>query len=441
MLKHVLKTGMYSKLMANQKEYRYTGLEGDASEYAGKSIKRISTTYGTPIIVYDMARIRENINRIREAFNGLNIKIHFAVKSNYNPYIVSRVINEGTGIDAANYNEVGLALMSGARKSQIIATPNNLSGAELKKIKETGVAINFDHKGQMDLLNGNIPDIVSFRINPGIGKGEFPGITTGGKNVKFGISVDDAIIAYSEATNLGAKHFGIHMMAGSNVLDPEFFNQSTRLFFSIAEKISAKTGIDFDFIDIGGGFGVPYTLGEQTLDINKTANYISRNFIESQERGYFKNSSLVIEPGRYIVADSAILLSTVTSIKHSDRILIGIDSSMNTLIRIPLYGAHHGMLLSGYKTNCPTGNFDIVGQVCENTDYIGKGVIIPEPAIGDTIIIINAGAYVSSMASNYNLLTRPAELILEGEKEILARGHDSLESMLSGYKKTTDAYL
>ena len=324
--------------------------------------------------------------------------------------------------------------MCGLGSRDIIATPNNLSGTELRMIKEEGVAINFDHEGQMGLLKGSLPETVSFRINPGIGKGEFPGITTGGKNVKFGISVDDAISAYSAAIKAGVKHFGIHMMTGSNVLEPEFFNESSGLFFKIAETISDRTGFDFDFIDIGGGFGVPYTSDEHALDIGKTAGYISDNFRASNNRGYFKDSRLIIEPGRYIVADSAILLSKVTSIKHSDRELIGIDASMNTLIRIPLYGARHGILLSGHGENTSSSRFDIVGQVCENTDYIAKDISIPEPAVGDIVVIADAGAYVASMASNYNLLSRPAELVLEGDREILTKGHDGLESMLAGYK-------
>jgi len=420
--------------MVNQQNYQYPGLSDNASEFVGKSIKYICDTYETPIIVYNMDRIRDNIHRIVDAFKGVDIEVHFAVKSNYNPYIVSAIIKEGAGIDAANYNEVKLAIMSGAIKSQIIATPNNLSAGELEKIKDAGVAINFDHEGQMALLKGNMPHVISFRINPGVGKGEFPGITTGGENVKFGIYVNDAMLAYSEAVKLGARHFGIHMMTGSNVLEPEFFAKSSKIFFNIAESISDKIGIDFDFLDIGGGFGVPYYSNQEPLDINKATEYISKNFLDAKEKGYFKNSKLIIEPGRYIVADSAILLATVTSIKQSDKMLIGIDTSMNTLMRIPLYGAHHDILLSNHSKDDTIEEYDVVGQVCENTDYIGREISIPEPKIGDTVIVLNAGAYVSSMASNYNLLARPVELALDGKHEILNRGHENLESMLRGYK-------
>ncbi|WP_337861149.1 diaminopimelate decarboxylase, partial [Ferroplasma sp.] len=350
---------------------------------------------------------------------------------------ITRIVEYGAGIDAANFNEIQLAMRCGASKDNIIATPNNLSPNELKMIKNSGVSTNFDYEGQLDLLEGDIPDTVSFRINPGIGRGEFAGTTTAGKNVKFGISKEDAIRAYSKALNQGAKHFGIHMMTGSNVLDPEFFNQSTKLFFKIAEIIEDQTGINFDFIDIGGGFGVPY-MDNKPLDINKTGEFISNNFMDSNKRGYFNNSHLLIEPGRYIIADSAILLASVTSIKKSGHTLIGINASMNSLIRIPLYGAHHRIILSGHSYNEATEEYDIVGQACENTDYLGRNVKLPEPKIGDILIILDAGAYVSSMASNYNLLPRPGELVLDGGNKILTRAHDSLESMIFPYKNNFD---
>ena len=169
--------------MVGEMNYEYSGLSGNASEFAGKNIKYLSKKYGTPVIVYNMARIMENIKRLTYAFSGIHIKIHYAVKANYNPYIVSGIIRAGVGIDAANYNEVLLALMAGAGKSEIMATPNNLSVHDLESIRDSGVAINFDHEGQMDQLNGNIPETASFRINPGIGK---VGREVTGKGIRAG---------------------------------------------------------------------------------------------------------------------------------------------------------------------------------------------------------------------------------------------------------------
>ena len=411
----------------------YPCLSDDYSVYDGFNIKQFSSRYKTPVIVYSMRRIIENINNLKMEFN--DVAIHYAVKANYNPFIVSYIIKNGVGIDSANLNEVQLALWAGANPSQIIATPNNLSENDLLQISQLGVTINFDHQGQMETIKNYLPETVSFRINPGIGKGEFAGITTAGHNVKFGISIDDAIQAYRSAKKYGARRFGIHMMTGSNVLDPEFFKESTERFFHIAAKISDTLEIEFSFLDIGGGFGVPYDLHTKPLDLEKTAGYIKENLSKFRNKGYFKSSELIIEPGRYIISDAAILVSSITSIKNSDHKIIGLDTGMNTMIRIPLYGAHHEIKISGYSNQEYKTHFDVVGQVCENTDYLARNILLPEAHIGELALILNAGAYVSSMASNYNLLGTPAEVIIYGEKEILIRKHSTLETMISGFLK------
>ena len=413
----------------------YPELSADCNIYAGKSITSLVEKYHTPLIVYSMKRINENISRIKEAFDDFPVKIHYAVKSNYNPFIVSKIISNGTGIDAANLNEVKLALLSGARPSDIIATPNNLSGEELAEISELGVTINFDHAGQMELIREKLPETVSFRINPGIGKGEFAGITTAGKNVKFGISKDEAMDAYKTAKKYGARKFGIHMMTGSSVLDPEFFRESSKIFFSIASELSRSLGIEFSFMDIGGGFGVPYSPDALPLDIKKTAGYIMENFNEFHKKGYFESTELILEPGRYIISDAAILLASITSIKNSTHRIIGVDTGMNTLIRIPLYGAHHEIKVAGYNNSVYTVPSDVTGQVCENTDYLAHDILLPAVSVGDVAIILNAGAYVSSMASNYNLLGTPAEVVIDDGMEILTREHSTLDTMLTGFLK------
>lgn len=338
----------------------YPGLTDNCKYYSGLDIKYIAEKYGTPTIIYNIDRIYKNIDNLKKAFGDMPVDIHYAVKSNYNPYIVRKIIEKGCGIDAANYNEAKLALICGSKANQIIATPNNLSKKELESIVDKGITINFDHAGQMELIKDKLLNIVSFRINPGIGRGEFAGITTAGKDVKFGISEDQAIKAYNLAKSYGVQRFGIHMMTGSNVLDPEFFDASSSLFFNIARRISDVTGIEFEFLDLGGGFGVPY--GKQnSLDIKKVASYINKNYQNIKGKGYFKNSHLIIEPGRFIMADSAILVGSVTSVKESDHIIVGTDASMNTLIRIPLYGAHHELYVYGKNYEKYSKIYDIVG--------------------------------------------------------------------------------
>ncbi len=395
-----------------------------------KSLPDLAKKYGTPIIVYSKRKIVENVQKILTAFGADIISIHFSVKSNYNPAIL-RILKElGIGIDAANLNEVELAIKVGISPGKIIATPNNLSRKELEAISEKGVKINFDDINQMKLIKDHLPRVVSFRINPGIGKGEFEGIVTGGKGSKFGMPADAAVEAYRAAKDNECKEFGIHMMTGSNVLDPSFFKESSKLFFSIAERISKEVGIEFEFLDLGGSLGVPYRQNEEELDIKAVAKNILTNFQESQSRGFFKQSRLIVEPGRFIIANAAVLLSTVTNIKEYDEIIVGTDASMNSLLRIPLYGAVHPLIVANKATEDLVVTGKVTGQVCENTDVMFKSIQLPRVSVGDTIAILNAGAYVTSMSSNYNLLKRPTELLLDGQKETIIKREETLDDML-----------
>ncbi len=400
--------------------------------FSGKDLNELAEKYGTPLIVYSRKIIEDNIDRLNENLNFNNFSLHYAMKANYNPALLSIIRNKNVGIDAANFNEVSLALRNGFKKESIIASPNNLDRRELLNIKNTGVTINFDDVSQFEIISDSPPDTVSFRINPGIGKGEFEGTTTGGKGSKFGIPPDIAINGYKMAIKSGVRRFGIHMMTGSNVLDATFFRESIGIFFSIASRIANETGIDFDFIDIGGGFGVPYRTGENPLDIKKLGSYISENI--SKFKDLFKDKTrLIAEPGRYIIANSAIILTKVTSVKSYDKYIIGTDTGMNILIRPALYGAVHPIISVNRFYDKAEKKGDIVGQICENTDRIGKDVEIQKCEIGDILAILNGGAYVASMSSNYNLLPRASEILIDEDRLFLIRRKEELDDMISTF--------
>ena len=411
--------------------YSDFSLEKNCTEFSGINIYNAVNDFGTPLILYSEKRIRENVKRIINAFMPYNISIHFAMKANYNPYILNLLKSLGCGIDAANQNEAMLALKLGFNNNDVVSTPNNLDREGLAFLINNGIKINYDHLGQYKLVQDLNPEFVSFRINPGIGMGEFKEITTAGENVKFGISYDEALKSYKYAREHGAKRFGIHMMTGSNVLSAKFFKESSRLFFNIAANISKKLDISFDYLDLGGGFGVPYRDNDPDFDIKAAAGYILENF--ENFNGIFNNSDLIIEPGRYIIADSAVLISRITSIKNYGHTIIGTDVSMNTLIRIPLYGAYHKIYIAGKCSDDKLISADIVGQACENTDYIARNIKIPSVNDGNIVIISNAGAYIMSMASNYNLLARPAEaIILDGNLRLIKK-RESVDDMLKTF--------
>lgn len=412
----------------------YFSVKDGSLFFYNKNLHDLAKKYGTPAIIYSKQKILENVRKLKGAFGIDSFSIHFAIKANFNPKILAILRDLGVGADVATLNEALLALQLGFKPEKIIASPNNLSEIELTRLSKLGIVVNFDDIGQIELIKENTPEVVSFRVNPGIGKGEFKETTTGGKDSKFGMPPEVASRAYKLAKDLGVKRFGIHMMTGSNVLDPIFFKNSSRIFFDIAEEISRENRIDFEFLDLGGGLGVPYRANEDELDVDSVGKYVLENFNQSRSRGYFKNSTLVLEPGRFITANTAVLLSSVTNIKNYDGLFVGLDVSINSLMRIPLYGAEHPILFANRANEEPIHKGNLVGQICENTDILAKDIRLPGLRIGDVLVVVNAGAYVSSMSSNYNLLRRPTEIMIDGNEEKVIRREETLEDMTAIFR-------
>ena len=397
----------------------------------GIDVVPLAERYGTPLIVISENRIRNNIrllvNAVSSNFESYEIK--YAVKANPNPSILSIVKEEGLGIDASSRNEATLAIKMGFKPEKILFTPNFASKEELLWASSSGMAINFDSTHQLAQVSGKVPETVSFRIKINYGKGEFKGTTTSGHDAKFGILESEAIDAYETAKKMGAMKFGIHVMAGSNVMDPNHFRNVAESILTVVNNISERTGIVFEFVDLGGGLGVPYRPEEQPLDLKRVFETIHASFKKILGKEPFPR--LCIEPGRYIVADSSILLGTVTDVKIQEKKFLGSDISMNTLIRPALYGAKHHMVLANKLDSQIDSKYEVVGQICENTDRIGKDISFPNPNVGDIIAVFDAGAYVASMASNYNGRPIPAELIIRDNKPILVRNRSTYSDYLS----------
>ncbi len=396
------------------------------------ALSELADKFGTPIIVYSKRQILENISRFKNAFSIFNEhEAHYAIKANYNPEILRILRENGIGADAANPNEARLALQIGFDKKMITVSPNNLTKEELNFLVGEKFIVNFDDEIQFSLVDEKI-DLFSIRVNPGIGKGEFKGITTGGKNSKFGTSPEKAKLAYEKAKNMGVERFGIHMHTGSNVIDSEFFKKSSLAFFKIASMISKDVGIKFEYLDIGGGYGVPYQPNVEELNIDMVAQNIRSNFMLPEIYEYLGTSKIITEPGRYLVANSAAILSRVTNVKRTDRNFIGTNISFNTVLRHALYGAKHHFEIMD-KVNGKYRKFIITGQACENTDRLGQNVPLIEPKINDILITYTAGAYIMSMASNYNLLRRPAEILVDGSNTKIIRRADDLTDILQPF--------
>jgi diaminopimelate decarboxylase len=325
-----------------------------------------------------------------------------------------------------------LAYLAGLRGIDLLYSGNYNSDIELSQGIQSGAAVNLDDISLLPrLLKYGTPEVLSFRVNPGIGEGQYPGLVFGGQNTKFGVQEAEVLNAYALAKKMGIKLFGMHMMTGSNVLNADYFVSVTKKLFEIAESISRKLGIRFEFVDIGGGFGVPYRPEELPIDIEAVGGRVGEMFREYVDRRIIGEPYLMIEPGRFIVCDSGVLLGRIHHVKHTEqKTFVGTDIGMNTLLRPALYGAYHHIYIGNRPLAEPELTCTVTGQVCENTDVLAKDRRLPHVEAGDVIVVGNAGAYGFSMSSQYNSRPRAAEVLInEGNAEII-RERETLSDLI-----------
>lgn len=394
----------------------------------------IAAKFGTPTYVYDEQKIRKNYRRAFNAFakHYPDFKMFYAVKSCNNPAIVNILRQEGTGVDAASVNEILLAKHVGLGGEDVMFSGNFLSDDDIRQGLESGVIFNLDDISLLPrLLKFGKPEILSFRVNPGYGKsnvGEF--VTNAGPNAKFGIHPDKVMEAYKLAKEAGIKRFGAHMMTGSCITDAEYFPFVTGLLMDIIGKTGKELKIDFEFIDLGGGLGIPYKPGEPALDLEKAAELTAKMFRSKVAEYGLKPPQLKMEPARYFVGNAGYLIGRVHSIKESYKKIAGTDIGMNTLARPAMYGSYHHIYVDG-KEQEPRAAIGLCGQLCENTDFWVKERELPASiAEGDLVVVENAGAYGFGMSYQYNGRLRPAEVLVNGEEATLIRTREDFDDMI-----------
>lgn len=391
----------------------------------------IAEKYDTPLFVYDAERIRQQYRKLDKAFSSRyeNFRISFAVKSNFNPSIAGLLVNEGAGLDCAAKSEIFLANEVEAEEIMYTAPYNRKD--EIEYAIEHGATVNLDSVFLLDKID-EMPEEICFRIDPGMGKGD-NGLVFGGGDTKFGVPEERAIEAYSKAKKRGAEKFGIHMMTGSNVRDPEYFGQITEKLLEIAGRIGKELDIEFEFVDIGGGLGVPYRPEEEELDIEETAENVTEKFKEGVEKYSIGGPELRVEPGRFLVAQSGHLLARVTGIKEKGGTeFVGIDTGMHHNIRPMLLDAYHEIVLANDLERPLSGEKTVVGPVCSSTDVMAEDRELPDLREGDLISIENIGAYGFTMASHWNSRPLPAEVLVDDEGFELIREREGLEDIFNG---------
>lgn len=398
------------------------------------NVRELVEKYGTPLYVYDFQHMKENAESLKNAFKSSNypIEIYYSMKANPHPSIVKWLWENGFGAECASPGEIQAALHAGVSPDRILYTGNYESVEDFHIVFKSDAQINLDDISSLyRLLKVGKPERISYRINPGKGKGKYKQITTGGIESKFGVPHEKAVLAYKNALNARINRFGAHMMSGSGTLDKYYFPAMVELFLEILHRIRDALNIKFEFINIGGGFGIPYFDDGEPLDIDYVAREIIKIYNKKVEEYDLGNSSLILEPGRYLVGDTGYLISRVNGIKESYKTFIGIDAGMNTLIRPALYQAQHSITVDGKEDSQEKVLVNICGQICENTDILARDRLLPPLEEGDLIIFSQAGAYCSTMTMQYNLRLRPAEVAVIDEKDYLITRREEMSDFLN----------
>ncbi|MCU7844660.1 MAG: diaminopimelate decarboxylase [Candidatus Thiodiazotropha sp. (ex Monitilora ramsayi)] len=404
-------------------------VSNDYSIRLEQSLKEIVEHYGTPFHLYDEKGIRETGNTLIEAFEGVEFfREYFAVKALPNPAVMKLMQSMGFGFDCSSVAELALSRQIGARGEEIMFTSNNTSPKEFATAAaDGGCVLNLDDISLIDKVP-EMPELICFRYNPGERR---TGNSIIGNPVesKYGVSHDQLLDAYRQAKARGAKRFGLHTMLASNELNHAYMVETARMLLERVEWISAELDIAFDFINIGGGLGIPYRLGEKPLDIVSMGREIGKLFqLFKTQHGYMPK--LYVESGRYMTGPHGVLVTSAINRKEIYRTYVGVDSCMSSLMRPGMYGAYHHISVLGKTGEDET--VDVVGSLCENNDKFAIQRALPQVEDGDLLYIHDTGAHGHSMGFNYNGKPRPKELLLreDGSVEMIRR-EESLNDLFA----------
>lgn len=381
--------------------------------------------FGSPLYVYDAVKIRSQFHRLRSAFDGVEVKLHYAMKALSNLNILQLLRHEGADLDAVSIQEVQLAMRAGFLPNQIMFTPNCVDFSEIQEAVNLGVHINIDNLSVLESFGQYYGSTVPccIRINPHIMAGGNSHISVGHIDSKFGISIHQVRHIKRIADHYGIHVVGLHMHTGSDIIDADVFLRGAELLYEAAAQFE-----ELQFLDFGSGFKVGYKEGDIVTDIEKIGKSIAKSFRQFCKT-YGRTLELWFEPGKFLVSEAGVLVVKANVIKQTtSTVFIGVDSGQNHLIRPMFYNAYHQI----DNLSNPRGSqklYSIVGYICES-DTLGYDRLLNEVREGDYLAIRNAGAYGFSMANNYNSRLRPAEVLVDGEEIKLIRRRETLEDLM-----------
>jgi diaminopimelate decarboxylase len=385
-------------------------------------IDKVVAHFGTPFHIYDEAGIRQTGESLKKAFSGVDaFREYFAVKALPNPRILEITRDMGFGFDCSSAPELMLCRSIGARGDELMFTSNNTSRSEFDvAAADGGCILNLDDVNLVPKVP-KFPELICFRYNPGPRR-TGNAIIGNPVEAKYGLAHDQVVDAYRQAIGRGAKRFGLHTMVVSNERNYRFMVQTVAMLFELIEWVSKELGIRFEFMNMGGGLGIPYRPADEALNLAALGAEVAELF-----RGFKAKHGwaprLYMESGRYMTGPHGALVVTAINRKDIYRTYIGVDACMSALMRPGMYGAYHHITVPAKLDRKPAGPVDVVGSLCENNDKFAIQRELPPIADGDILVIHDAGAHGHSMGFNYNGKLRPKELLLrrDGTVELIRR--------------------
>jgi len=388
--------------------------------FTKKKIIEVMDKYPTPFHIYDEKGIRENAARLKKAFKDFEFKEFFAVKCLPNPFILKIMKDEGFGLDCSSLPELLLAEKVGITGENIMFSSNDTPAEEFVKAKELGAIINLDDISHIEMLEktAGIPELICFRYNPGPARtGNV--IIGDPKEAKYGFTKEQLFEGYKIMKEKGVNRFGLHTMVVSNELDSSSFVETAKMLFELVVEVNKKLGIRIEFVNFGGGVGIPYKPTDRPVDINYVARELKKLYDEIIAANGLAPVKIFTEYGRNMTGPYGYLVARVRHLKHIYKDYVGLDASMANLMRPAIYGAYHHITVLGKEDKEEDHKYDVTGSLCENNDKFAIDRMLPLVEVGDILVIHDTGAHGHAMGFNYNGKLRSSELLLRGDGSVV----------------------
>ena len=392
--------------------------------FSEAQVRAITAEFPTPFYLYDETAIRDNARRLYAAFSWCDgFCNHFAVKATPNPHLLEILAEEGLGTDCSSLAELTLSEAAGITGEQVMFTSNDTPLDEFVDARRLGAIINLDDISHIDCLeqSAGLPEIVCLRYNPGPLRQDEGNVIIGNpEDAKYGLTRTQLFDAFRDLKTRGVTRFGLHTMIVSNELRPQSFVSTARMLFTLAIELAEATEIQLEFVNLGGGIGIPYHPDESAVDLEAVGASVREAYEELIVPAGLDPLKVLLENGRMITGPYGYLITTAIHQKHIYKDYVGVDACMANLMRPGMYGAYHHITVLGKEEAPAETVVDVVGSLCENNDKFAIDRALPHIETGDLLVIHDAGAHGHSMGFQYNGKLRSAELLLCSNGEVRA---------------------